>query len=102
MGGCAWFRVSFFASNPKQLCFCFQHPFIGFMARNKNNVIIWRPFPSPTPTQSAKPRLPNLPADVDLSSERAREHDSAVDRWIELADLVNDGPRAKRKRKIAS
>ena len=69
------------------------------MTRDKNKVIVWRPFPSPTKRDAAV--VPALLKSRELSrGEFEREQDqAAVNRWIELADILNGNAKPKSKAK---
>ena len=73
------------------------------MGKEKNKVIVWRPFPSPTKRETAPPapELTRLTArPEELQSERDQ---AAVNRWIELADILTGRakPKAKKKNAVA-
>jgi len=70
------------------------------VTRVKNKVVIWRPFPSPTK------REPGLPSVLSLSGllkpqpenpSRAKD-EAAVNRWVELADILNGKKKVNKKR----
>lgn len=69
------------------------------MTRDKNKVIVWRPFPSPTKRDSAV--VPAVLKSREINREEVeREQDqAAVNRWIELADILNGNAKPKSKAK---
>jgi hypothetical protein len=71
------------------------------MAHEKNKVVVWRPFPSPTPREITPPmravsNILSRPKDESQSSKDK----AVVERWIELADVLN-GKKAKKKASAA-
>ena len=74
------------------------------VARGKNKVIIWRPFPSPTKRETALPSVLSLSGLVKPRKEEsnAAKDEAAVSRWVELADILNGKKRTARKRKWAA
>lgn len=72
------------------------------MAREKNKVIVWRPFPSPTKREgSVVPAIVN-PLKSTAEESQSERDQAAVNRWIELADMLNGKPKPKQKRKPAA
>lgn len=72
------------------------------MAQEKNKVIVWRPFPSPTKREgSVMPAMINPLKSMSQESQSERDQ-AAVNRWIELADMLNGNPKPKNKRKGAA
>jgi hypothetical protein len=70
------------------------------MAREKKNkVIVWRPFPSPTKRDASDVLNP-----LESSPEESqRQRDQAeVNRWTELADILNGNAEPKQKKKGAA
>jgi hypothetical protein len=72
------------------------------VARAKNKVVIWRPFPSPTKRETALPSVLSLSGLVKPEKEdsNAAKDQAAVNRWVELADILN-GQKKANKRKAA-
>ena len=69
------------------------------MARAKNKVVIWRPFPSPTKRETAFPSVLSLSGLVKPKKEDsiAAKDEAAVKRWVELADILNGKKKTKRR-----
>jgi len=73
------------------------------VARAKNKVVIWRPFPSPTKRDTALPSVLSLSGLVKPPQEQSAlvKEDAAVKRWVELADILNGNTKPNRRRRAA-
>lgn len=73
------------------------------VARAKNKVVIWRPFPSPTKRETALPSVLSLSGLIRPKKEdsNAAKDEATVNRWVELADILNGQKKANNKRKAA-
>jgi hypothetical protein len=72
------------------------------VARAKNKVVIWRPFPSPTKRDTALPSVLSLSGLIKPKKEdsNAAKDEATVNHWVELADILN-GQKKVNKRKAA-
>lgn len=70
---------------------------------NKNKVVIWRPFPSPTKREPALPSVLSLSGLVKPQREISNsvKEDAAVKRWVELADILNGHSKPNRRKRAA-
>lgn len=70
------------------------------MTRQKNKVVVWRPFPSPTKRDDSP--LPAVPNVLNAYKEHSaiNKDEAAINRWIELADILN-GKKARKKSSAA-
>jgi hypothetical protein len=73
------------------------------VTRPKNKVVIWRPFPSPTKRETVLPSVLSLSGLVKPQKEdsNATKDEAAVNRWVELADILNGNTKPNRRRRAA-
>lgn len=73
------------------------------MTRDKNKVIVWRPFPSPTKKKTGVINGMLNPLRVGTEESQRQEDQAAVNRGIELADILNGTgkPKLKKRRAVA-
>ena len=72
------------------------------MGKDKTKVIVWRPFPSPTKRESTAVRGVINPLRPSVEESQSERDQAAVNRWIELADILNGNGRPKQKKKRAA
>ena len=70
------------------------------MARQKNKVVVWRAFPSPTKREDSP--LPAVPTVLNAYKDHSgnNKDEAVINRWIELADILN-GKKARKKSSAA-
>jgi hypothetical protein len=71
--------------------------------RAKNKVVIWRPFPSPTKRETAMPSVLSLSGLLrpQKQNSTSANDEAAVNRWVELADILNGKKKDHKKRSAA-
>jgi len=65
-----------------------------------SKVIIWHAFPSPSGKRKLE-QVPQVPARLTTSKPKTQSQldEEAVDRWMQLADIIIDGRPTKKKSK---
>ena len=74
------------------------------VTRGKNKVVIWRPFPSPTKRELVLPSVLSHSGLLkpQLQDSTAAKDATMVNRWIELADILNGKKTSTKKKRWAA
>ena len=70
--------------------------------RGKNKVIVWRPFPSPTKRDASEVPAVLNPLESSLEESQRERDQAAVNRWTDLADILNGDAKPKPRKKGAA